>query len=116
MANSYNSMPIKIDTVMTQGWRALQTLNQGNLPSVAQNPANVNRQWGFRCLAIQWTGIGSVGDKFTVIDPNDSTILFQGQAGSTTADQYYPFPNPPAWRDFKVSVLGSGTLLIAYRA
>ena len=118
MANVYNANPIKLDTVMASGWRALQTLNTGNLPANAQQVSgSVTRQWGIEVVKVQWTGMTAAGHTFSIIDPNDSTILLQGQAGTTLTDQLYDLAgNASKWRDFKLSQISSGILFIWYRA
>lgn len=118
MANVYNSNPIKLDTVMASGWRALQTLNPGNQPATAQQLSGpVTRQQGIRVSQVVWTGMTAQAHTFSILDPNDSTILLTGVAGASLVDQIYPFNDAPMqWRDFKLSQITSGIILIWYRA
>jgi hypothetical protein len=118
MANSYNQNPIIINTVMGAGWRSLQTLNTGNLPSNAQQVSGaVTRQWGINVTKVSWTGMTAQGHTFSIVDPNNTAvILLQGTAGAELVDQEYDFTGRMGqWRDFEVSTLTSGTLLIWYR-
>lgn len=118
LANSYNSCPIKIDTVMASGWKGLQTLNTGNLPSTAQQFSGaVVRQPGLRVFKVEWDGATTIGHTFSIIDPNDNTILLNGTANAASQDIQYDFTeNPAHWRDFKVTTLASGILYIWYRS
>lgn len=116
MANNYNNNPILIDTVMASGWRASQTLNSGNLPATLQNPGPITRQWGIRVVKIEWTNIASAGDKIIIVDPVDSTVKFQATAQSLDDKLYDVVDSGMPWKDFKVSTIGSGLLLITYRS
>lgn len=118
MANTYNSKPIILTTTMASGWRALQTLNTGNLPANAQQTSGaVTRQWGIQITKVQWSGMTAAGHTFTIVDPNDSTNLLQGQAGTALVDQEYDFESSAGkWRDFKLTHIDSGTLLLWYRS
>jgi hypothetical protein len=114
MANSYNSMPILINTDTASGWRSLQTLNTGNLPSVQNQPplGPVTRQWGLHVFRIIITAQATtlVTGVITVSDPNDNTVLFQTGITNTAAASiggiiYDSGMIRPAfdWRDFKVT-------------
>lgn len=116
MANNYNNMPIYIDTVMTQGWRASQTLNTGNLPATLQNPGPITRQWGIRVTKIEWTGIAALNHRVIVTDPVDGAVKFQTTAQSLVDAQFDVVDKGFTWKDFKVSTLDSGVLLIHYVA
>lgn len=117
MPNSYNSNPIVITNVMASGWRSLQTLNVGNQPSNAQQVSGrVTRQQGINVTNVTWTGMTAAGHTFVIVDSNDGTVLWQGQAGAELVDQVYDFVGRMGqWRDFKVTTIQSGTLLITYR-
>lgn len=102
MANSYNSNPIVLNVVMASGWRALQTL--------------ATKQIGIRPTRVLWTGMAATGHTFSIVDPNDGTVLLQGQAGNTLTDQeYFTDSFAATWRDFKLSQISSGNLLVWYR-
>lgn len=116
MANTYNSNPIVLNTAMAQGWKSLQTLNTASLPSTRQQLSGaVLAQPGIQVVNIVWTGFTAAGHTFAIVDPNDGTQLFNGQAGTTLIDQQYIWDNSVKWRDFKLSQISSGTLLIYYR-
>lgn len=116
MANSYNSLPIIIDTVMASGWRSLQTRNVGNLPANAQQTSGVvTRQWGINVTAVIWTGATTAAHTFNVVDPNDGTVLLAGVAGTTLVDAEYTFDIVAPWRDFKVTQISSGRLFFWFR-
>lgn len=117
MANNYNANPIILTATMASGWRALQTLNTGNQPVTLQQVSGaVTRQLGITVSQVVWTGMTAQAHTFSIIDPNDSTILLQGTAGSALTDQFYAFNDAAIpWRDFKVSQLSSGTIMIWYR-
>lgn len=125
MANSYNSNPIILDTDTASGWRGLQTLNAGNLPSTAQqNSGAVTRQWGIQVTKIQVVSAGvTAAATVSVVDPNDSTTLFTygvaaaaGAAGTLLMNQ--DLTTAMKWRDFKVTGLTTGVvkLYIWYRS
>ena len=113
MANSYNSMPIILDTDTASGWVGLQTLNVGNLPSNAQQLSGaVARMPGVRPFRLQILSNGvTVAGVISVTDPKDSTILWQaaiaataGATGTIIIDE--AFDNTRlTWRDFKVTGL-----------
>ena len=114
MANSYNSNPIIINTDMGAGWKSLQTLNAGNLPSnVQQRSGAVARQPGFHLSKIEISvGIGTpTAGVITVVDPNDSTLLFQSEYPAFSTGQApitFDFEGMSvAWRDFQLT--GTGT-------
>lgn len=101
MANSYNSSPIVLVATMASGWKSLQTL------------VNASNAVLGRVTKVIWTGMVAAGHQFTIVDPNDSTNLLQGSAGTTLIDQEYDFDNAAAaWRDFQLTRIDSGTLLI----
>lgn len=105
MANSYNSNPIYIDTDMTSGWRASQTLNTGNLPATAQN-SGVKRQFGIRTSKIVLVLVGTqAAGTILIADPIDSTILFkQDIPSSGTFQREFDWAvNLSTERDFKVT-------------
>lgn len=116
MANSYNSNPIILDTDISTGWRANQTLNTGNLPQnqYQQQVSGVTttRQWGIRPFRIQLLSNGTtVAGTVVVADPVDATILWQaavaaaaGAAGTILIDESFN-PITANWRDFKVTGL-----------
>jgi hypothetical protein len=103
VANNYNTKPIYLDSTMASGWRALQTLNVGT-------------QWGFNVSYVEWQAPVSAGDKFVIVDPASSAVLLEGSCGQANADVPFDLGDTlPAWRDFKVTTLNSGILLIWYR-
>jgi hypothetical protein len=113
MANSYNSNPIILDTDISTGWRANQTLNTGNLPSHAQQfSGTVTRQPGIIVSKIVLESNGTtVAGVVTVADPNDGTVLWNsavaagaGATGTVLTREDFS-DNFPAWRDFKVTGL-----------
>lgn len=102
MANSYNTMPIVLDTVMANGWRASQTLN--------------TKQNGIIVTRVIWTGMSAAGHTFSIVLPSDNTILLTDTAGSTLSSvEYFNDPSGASWYDFKLSAISSGKLLIWYR-
>jgi hypothetical protein len=102
MANNYNTNPIEITATMAAGWKSLQTLNTQPILG--------------RVYKIVWTGATSASHTFVIVDPNNtSNILAQGEAGTTLADDIQLSPMGDAWRDFQVTTIGSGTILIWYR-
>lgn len=123
MANSYNSLPIIIDTDMTSGWRANQTLNTGNLPATVQQPGPIVRQFGIHVpkVALMTNGT-TVAGTVNIVDPIDSTVLWTynvpagATAGTIKSEDWEEFM--ASWRDFKVTgVTATVTkLLIWYRA
>lgn len=119
MANTYNSLPIIINTTMASGWKSLQTLNTGNLPTTIQNPVGIPRQFGFQIVKVVWEGrTVSQANSFTIVDPNDATVLLQDSVadGAATAPIQYDEVNGQKWRDFKCTGITSGNILIYYRA
>jgi hypothetical protein len=116
VANNYNVCPIKLDSTMASGWKALQTLNAGTLPATAQQLSGaVLGQPGIRVTKIIWENPTAVGHTFHIIDPVDSNILLYGSCDVAAKDIIYAFDNLATWKDFKVSQISSGTLYIWYR-
>ena len=120
MANNYNSNPIYLDTDIASGWRALQTLNTGNLPANAQQVSGaVARQWGVQVIKVSLILVGAQGAGTVLVsDPNDSAILLKipiTASGAFTNE--FDFVNAAKWRDFKVTGLtATGTAMqIWYR-
>lgn len=121
MSNSYNSLPIIIDTDFVS-WRNSQTLNTGNLPATIQNPGPIKRQGGLKItkVVLMTNGTTAAGT-VNVTDPIDSTILFTGivtlsaPAGVITTQDWQK--NMPLWRDFSVTgcTATNTKLLIWYR-
>jgi hypothetical protein len=112
MANNYNSNPLLLDTDFVS-WRALQTLNVGNLPSNAQqNSGAVVRQPGIRPTKILLESNGTtVAGTVSITDPIDSRILWftnvivtAGAAG-TPIDEDDFAEHFPTWKDFSVTGL-----------
>lgn len=107
MANNYNTNPIYIDTDMTQGWRASQTLNP---------TANAI---GFRVVKVIHTS-AVAGHSVTLKDnrANVSRTLTAAFAGSNDHD----FPSPLAYEDLQVTfnpaqpAAGADSVLVEYRA
>lgn len=107
MANSYNSLPIRIDSPFTS-WRNGQTLNVGTVPGYP-----FPRQPGPQVYRIVWKNPGASAS-FSVADPIDGTILFDGTTPAAFAgsDPYWEFSPPLQWRDFSVTTISSGVLEI----
>ena len=107
MPNFYNSNPITLDTDMTTGWRANQTLN--------------TKQWGIKVAKIVITSNGAAGAVATgtilVIDPNDTAVAPLLTVQIPTAGAGTPFlpiildwtASMATWRDFKVTGLQTTT-------
>lgn len=101
---------------MASGWRSLQTLNVGNLPTTLQQTSGpVTRQWGIQVMELVWNNPGA-GASVLVVDPIDNTVLasMDTPAGFTGADIDIT-PTRRTWRDFKITISG-GSLQIHYRA
>ncbi len=120
MANNYNSNPISLVTDIATSWRALQTLNTGNLPSTNQQFSGVvTRQWGFRVSKITLTATGAITTTTVqILDPNDSTILFTADVPTAASagvfvPMVYDFESMNvAWRDFKTTGISTGVNLL----
>lgn len=112
MGNSYNSMPVVIDTDMTVGWRASQTLQA--------QPGSGFRVTKIELVAASATSAGTV----TIVDPVDNTVLYPpiGVAAALAAGTSVvnnDLPNASlAFRDFKATGLTATAtkLYIWYRA
>jgi len=122
MANSYNSNPILINTDMTSGWKASQTLNTSNQPATAQSiqwGRTATSQPGIRPFRIQMVSNGTTAaSNIQIVDPNDSTLLWQqsvgvsaGASGTILFDEAIGDPLPQ-WRDFKVTGVTTGVVQI----
>jgi hypothetical protein len=118
MANIYTDMPIVIDTVMASGWKASQAAATFPIFKTAAGAV------GIKPVKVLWTGIPTTlaTQTFVIQDSLDSTlVLLQGQyiSGATTnnvPDQEYDMEVMNVnWRDFKVTTLSAGKLLIWYR-
>jgi hypothetical protein len=114
MANSYNSLPILVDTDISTGWRANQTLSSNTYAT------------GLRIvkIALVVSSATSSSGTVTITDPNDNTKLYpplQVAAGvAQNAILYTDNLDSQSlqWRDFNVTgVTATGTrLFIWYRA
>jgi hypothetical protein len=113
MSNVYNSLPILIDTDVSTGWRANQTLSHNTYAT------------GLRITKIALAvGTTSSAGTVTITDPIDGTILY----GPMTVDASVAVGSilftdnldtqSLMWRDFNVTgVTATGTrLYIWYRA
>ena len=114
MANSYNSLPILVDTDISTGWRANQTLSSNTYAT------------GLRITKIELVVAASGGSSagvVTITNPEDSTKLYGPRAVVASAPQNDLLytdnldGNPLQWRDFNVTgVTATGTrLFIWYR-
>jgi len=114
--SNFNSNPIVVNANMASGWRSLQTLNVGNLPSnIQQTSGPVTRQWGIQVVELVWNS-PPPGGAVMVTDPNDGTILALADVPAAYAGGDIDVtPISRKWRDFKVTISG-GNLLIYYRA
>src|SRR5208282_3791472 len=111
MANSLNSNPIIITADVTS-WKASQTLNAGNQPATQQSiqfGRTSTSQPGIRVYRIQVLGLaGTTAGAITIIDPNDSSIRWQGAVatsstvGTILIDETFD-ANMPMWRDFSTT-------------
>jgi hypothetical protein len=117
LSNLYNQNPIILTATMGSGWKSLQTLNTGTIPANAQQSSGtVLAQPGIRPTRVLWTGATAQGHTFVIESPTDSIVLLQGQAGSTLADvEYFQDSFAATWKDFQLTQISSGTLLIWYR-
>jgi hypothetical protein len=123
--SSLNSNPILITADVTS-WKASQTLNTGNQPATQQSTQfgrTATSQPGIRVYRIQVLGTaGTSAGVITIIDPNDSSVRWQGAvAASTTVgtiliDETFS-DNMPMWRDFSTTGVTAAavTLAIWYR-
>jgi len=91
MANDLATRPLKIDTVMTSG-------------AALARPVRVS--------VIYWLNPVTAADVVTIIDPVSSKVLFTARCEVGAQSQLFQFPQTQVWKDFKVSVIGSGTLYI----
>lgn len=120
MANNYGSNPIYLDTDMAAGWRSLQQMNVGNIPSTAQQVSgSVTRQWGFWVKKLSLTaGSAPATGTLLIVDPNDATVLYKAAYPSMTEGESVDFEiMNAAWRDFKVTgITAAAVVQIWYRA
>lgn len=86
---------------MASGWKSLQTLN--------------TNQWGFRVTKVVWDAPSLAGHDFVITEPVSGIVLLQGTCDTANQTKNFDFVNGATWRDFKVTVLSSGTLFIWYR-
>ena len=91
MANDLATRPLKIDTVMSAG-------------------SGLGRP--LRVISVYWLGPTTADHAFSIIDPVSSKVLLSGVCEVAKQSQLFQFPQPIRWKDFKVSVIGSGTLYI----
>ena len=114
MANDYNSLPVLVDTDISTGWRANQTLSSNTYAT------------GLRIvkIALVVASTTSSAGTVTITDPNDSTVLYPPMtvAASIAVGNVLYTDNLDSqalqWRDFNVTgVTATGTrLYIWYRA
>lgn len=90
MANSFNTRPIVVDTVMAGG-------------SGIDQPLKV--------VKVYWFNPALAGDTLEIIDPVSSQKLLVARAEAVGQSQVFDFPFV-VWKDFRVSVLSSGVVYI----
>jgi hypothetical protein len=95
MANNYTQNPITVDALMSA------SSYQNVVPAAYSHPY-------LRIRKIQWVG-QTAGASFTIEDGQGNIIA---QGSYVSADQSYDFADPATWRDFQVTQLTSGRLLL----
>lgn len=105
MANAIQQNPIYLDTVMTSSFKALlqAALDNGYSPST------------LRISKIVWHAPALAGDTYQITD-GSGTVLFEGIAVGPNTDVVLDFNvNPKLVRDFQLTQISSGSLLIYTR-
>lgn len=103
MPNYYNQDPVSLDTAMTGGYKAAVASTQGSFI-----PLRVSK--------IVWHNPAAAGNTFQIADPTSGTVLFEAIAAVAGQDVVLDFnANPKVVRDFQLTQISSGTLLIYTR-
>ncbi len=74
--------------------------------------ANLGRP--LRVVKVYWFNPTAIGNAFTITD-GTGKVLIEGRCEVANQSQVFDFPKPIRWKNFQVTVLGSGTLLIYAR-
>jgi hypothetical protein len=61
---------------------------------------------------VYWFNPVTSGDDFKITDGDDANVLLEGQSEANNQSQNFDFDPPALWKNFKTTVLGSGTLYI----
>ncbi len=91
MANDLSARPLKIDTAMASG-------------------AALGRP--LRVIKVYWFNPTTAGHLLSIIEPASGKKLLDFRAEAANQSQVIDFSTPQIWRDFRVDVLDSGTVLI----
>lgn len=103
MANNLLVNPIVIDTVMAAGYKAGVSASLGALQTL-------------RIEKIYWKNALNANDELTIVDPVSGNTLLDIVNPAANSSFWVDWTShPKIWQDFKVSVLGSGTLYIYTR-
>lgn len=94
MSNIYTTRPIKIDATMAANF---STQTGAHVP--------------LRVFKVYWETPTTIDHKFTIVDGGGTCVLLEGNCEVAKQSQMFEFP-PVRWKDFKVTVLGSGILWI----
>jgi hypothetical protein len=94
MANSYNTNPLALDTVM---------------PASYKNTAGANFKGRFRIHAIHWNSTRATGtDQLILQDGNGNTIY----AEFAQSSGFFPLPYPISYDDLQLTRIDDGTLYL----
>lgn len=103
MANSLNQNPIVIDTVMAQGYKAAVASSLGSL-------------FTLKIDKVYWESPVTVGDKVTIVDPDNGNVILDLTCDVAGKSQWVDWTaHPKLVANFRVAVIGSGTLYVYTR-
>lgn len=97
MANDFSKNPLSIDSVMAATYQ-----NSSPPNALAIFPRK-----------IYWFNPANIGDLVNIIAA-DGKLLWAARCEVANQSQFFDAPVSDKWRDFQVSVLGSGTLYIYF--
>jgi hypothetical protein len=99
MANSLNTNPIRIDTIMATSYKAAVAATLGTLTTLTVKQ-------------VRWLDVGAAGDEVLIIDPGSGQELLHLRstlAAAGTVEVVSDWSGSPRlWRDFQVVQLTNG--------
>lgn len=100
MANNLLVSPIRLDSVMTQGFKASTQAALGYFQYL-------------QIKAIRWVGPATVGDTFTIEDLIAGNVLATAECGVVKQDVLFDYnTSPRRWADFQLTQISSGVVWV----
>ena len=100
MSNNLLVNPIRLDSPMSQGFKASTQAALGYFQYL-------------QIKAIRWVGPAKVGDTFTISDLISGSVLATAECGVVSQDVLFDFNTcPQRWADFQLTQISSGVVWV----